>query len=205
MTTEKEQLEAEIAKRDARIAELERQGAALAASYCDGVIGDSYGHAYCKYKAELATLKAQQPSAGVVVGALVSALEGIVHDERVPNEVSQDYAALLIEARRLNPCCAQSVSDEREAFRDHLGKCAAEVATWPKWKRECLGRPISSCSRGLFETWAMETKHPVFCFIGDDWLDLGDDPNIYANDYIQGAWVMWNHLRTAPSAKKESE
>lgn len=58
--------EEEIAQRDARIAELERQGAALAASYCDGVIGDSYGHAYCKYKAELAALKAQQPSAGVV-------------------------------------------------------------------------------------------------------------------------------------------
>lgn len=56
---------------------------------------------------EVARLNQPTAGAGVVVGALVSALEGIVHDERVPNEVSQDYAALLIEARRLNPCRAQ--------------------------------------------------------------------------------------------------
>lgn len=60
-------------------------------------------------------------------------------------------------------------------------------------EREAV-RPIATCQRGLFETWAMETKHPVFCFIGDDWLDHGGDPNTYANDYIQGAWVMWQYL-----------
>lgn len=96
-----------------------------------------------------------------------------------------------------------TAKDEREAFRDHLAKCAAEVATWPAWKREALGRHIAPCQRGQFETWAMETKHPVFGFIGDDWLDHGDDPDIYANDYIQGAWVMWRHLhalqRTRPA------
>lgn len=62
---------------------------------------------------------------------------------------------------------------------------------------EALSHPIATCKRGLFETWAMETKHPVFSFIGSDWLDHGDDPNTYANDYIQGAWVMWQHLSAA--------
>lgn len=53
------------------------------------------------FRMELAALKAQQPS-GVVINELMTALECIVHDERVSNEVSQECAAVLIEARRLN-------------------------------------------------------------------------------------------------------
>lgn len=78
--------EEEIAKRDARIAELEAENRVL--------------------EQEIS----QQPSAGVAC-ALMSALEGIVHDQRVPNEVSQECAAVLIEARRPNPCRAQAVPD----------------------------------------------------------------------------------------------
>ncbi|MDR8014073.1 hypothetical protein [Ectopseudomonas guguanensis] len=54
-----------------------------------------------------------------------------------------------------------------------------------------IDRPIATCSRGLFETWVLETEHPVIGWVGADWLDQGDAPNTYANDYIQGAWVMW--------------
>ena len=54
-------------------------------------------------------------------------------------------------------------------------------------------RPIAPCLRGQFESWAMETEHPVFGYIGADWLDQGDYPNTYANDYIQGAWVMFQN------------
>lgn len=103
----------------------------------------------------------------------------------------------------------QAQEEKREAFRDHLSKCAAEVATWPQWKRESLGRPIATCSRGLFETWVLETEHPVIGWVGVDWLDQGDAPNTYANDYIQGAWVMWGHLNpslpAAGSAVEEAE
>lgn len=77
-------LEGEIAKRDeelaacrtavencelfrARIAELENECSALSAGACDGVVGDDYGHAYCRYKAELAAIKAQD-TVGEVVG-----------------------------------------------------------------------------------------------------------------------------------------
>lgn len=64
---------------------------------------------------------------------------------------------------------------------------SADKATTPGQ----IDRPIATCSRGLFETWVLETEHPVIGWIGADWLDQGDAPNTYANDYIQGAWVMW--------------
>lgn len=32
--------------------------------------------------------------------------------------------------------------DERAAFREHLARCAAEVATWPEWKRNCMGQVL---------------------------------------------------------------
>lgn len=76
------------------------------------------------------------------------------------------------------------------------GGCVAQVAP---------GRPIADCLRGRFETWAMETKHPVFGFIGDHWLDHGDDPNTYANDYIQGAWVVWQELQAQLAALKAQQ
>ncbi len=82
-------LEGEIAKRDeelaacrvavencelfrVRIAELENECSALSAGACDGVVGDDYGHAYCRYKAELAAIKTQEPVAEVKRGPLDS-------------------------------------------------------------------------------------------------------------------------------------
>lgn len=149
MTTEKEQLEAEIAERDARIAEQLREitqlrrelgivqevansalkaqqpsacviGGTGISSSMRGALAEAgqqpaSGGAYSSDPLACSGCAAGcfrcRSSAGVVVGALVSALEGIVHDERVPNEVSQDYAALLIEARRLNHCRAQAVPE----------------------------------------------------------------------------------------------
>lgn len=49
--------------------------------------------------------------------------------------------------------------------------------------------------RGWFEGWVLENEHPVFGWLGADWLDQGDEPNTYGNEYIQGAWVMAQHLR----------
>lgn len=46
-----EQLET-IARLEKELEESEKRGSELAASYCDGVVGDEYGHAYCRYKAE---------------------------------------------------------------------------------------------------------------------------------------------------------
>lgn len=158
MTTEKEQLEAEIAQRDERIAELEglmawqakaiqeeREAYAMSMKdlqtsavhlLFDGPPGPECGRFV---EAEDPTGKSinagewsqrpdgywqlviQQPSAGVAC-ALMSALEGIVHDQRVPNEVSQECAAVLIEARRLNPSPqprAGVVLPERKMFSEY--------------------------------------------------------------------------------------
>lgn len=35
-----------------KLDESEKRGSELAASYCDGVVGDEYGHPYCRYKVE---------------------------------------------------------------------------------------------------------------------------------------------------------
>ncbi len=35
-----------------KLDESEKRGSELAASYCDGVVGDEYGHTYCRYKVE---------------------------------------------------------------------------------------------------------------------------------------------------------
>lgn len=42
----------EIARLEKALAESEKRGSELAASYCDGVIGDEYGHPHCRYKVE---------------------------------------------------------------------------------------------------------------------------------------------------------
>lgn len=41
-----------IARLEKELEESEKRGSELAASYCDGVVGDEYGHTYCRYKAE---------------------------------------------------------------------------------------------------------------------------------------------------------
>ena len=42
----------EIARLEKALEESEKRGADLAASDCDGVVGDEHGHAYCRYKVE---------------------------------------------------------------------------------------------------------------------------------------------------------
>ncbi|QJB23072.1 hypothetical protein goonie_69 [Pseudomonas phage goonie] len=42
----------EIGRLEKALAESEKRGSELAASYCDGVIGDEHGHPYCRYKVE---------------------------------------------------------------------------------------------------------------------------------------------------------
>ncbi|MEC6384341.1 hypothetical protein [Pseudomonas aeruginosa] len=41
-----------VAELEKKLSESEKRGSELAASYCDGVVGDEYGHAYCRYKSE---------------------------------------------------------------------------------------------------------------------------------------------------------
>ncbi|HBO6178420.1 TPA: hypothetical protein L4729_005330 [Pseudomonas aeruginosa] len=43
---------ARVAELEKELGDSEKRGSELAASYCDGVVGDEYGHAYCHYKSE---------------------------------------------------------------------------------------------------------------------------------------------------------
>ena len=50
VTSERHAALARIAELEKELAESEKRGSELAASYCDGVIGDEHGHPYCRYK-----------------------------------------------------------------------------------------------------------------------------------------------------------
>lgn len=41
--------------------------------------------------------------------------------------------------QRATPASAAKIEAERKAFEAHLEWAAAEVATWPEWKRNVLG------------------------------------------------------------------
>ncbi len=45
--------------------------------------------------------------------------------------------------------------------------------------------------RAVFEAYMLGREHPVIGWIDGHWFVRGDDPATYANDYVQGCWVMW--------------
>lgn len=52
-----------IARLEKELEESEKRGSELAASYCDGVVGDEYGHTYCRYRVERDATLARQSTA----------------------------------------------------------------------------------------------------------------------------------------------
>lgn len=42
-----------------------------------------------------------------------------------------------------------------------------------------------------FKEWMLSIEHPVLGWISEEWFEPGDDPTTYANDYIQGAWMVY--------------
>ncbi|QIQ65411.1 hypothetical protein 21_00022 [Pseudomonas phage Epa21] len=52
LTSERDAALARVAELEKALAESEKRGSELAASYCDGVIGDEYGRPHCRYKVE---------------------------------------------------------------------------------------------------------------------------------------------------------
>ncbi|MEV1255318.1 hypothetical protein ABZQ86_26095 [Pseudomonas aeruginosa] len=90
-------------------------------------------------------------------------------------------------------CELEGLRAEAQALREEVAALRARVVDDP-----------DGDFRGWFEGWALETEHPVFGYIGADWLDQGDAPNTYGNEYIQGAWVMAQRLReTVPVVQDE--
>ncbi|XAI95230.1 hypothetical protein [Leptolyngbya phage Lbo-JY16] len=52
--------------------------------------------------------------------------------------------------------------------------------------------------RSVFEAYMLGREHPVFGWIDGHWFGRGDDPATYANDYVQGCWVMWQTRASLP-------
>lgn len=53
------------------------------------------------------------------------------------------------------------------------------------------GPALVQDERKAFENYMLDREHPVIGWIWTDWFKRGDDPETYANDFVQGAWVMW--------------
>lgn len=86
---DKEYHDRAIAEKDAEIARLEQECSALAASACDGVVGDDYGNAHCRYRAERDQLRAELDNMRISWGLMQA------ENERLRAQVSTDNSDTL--------------------------------------------------------------------------------------------------------------
>lgn len=60
-----------------------------------------------------------------------------------------------------------------------------------------------------FEQMMLGREHPVIGWIDARWLGRGDRQDTYANDYVQGCWVIWQEVdalrKRARTAEREAE
>ena len=78
----------------------------------------------------------------------------------------------------------------------------ALVAARPLLGAEPVEPAPAQDDREAFENYMLDREHPVIGWIWTDWFKRGDDPETYANDYVQGAWVMWQ-ARPAQTEQQE--
>lgn len=65
------------------------------------------------------------------------------------------------------------------------------------------GEPVAM-SRDQFEAWVLGREHPTYGWLDKHWLTRGDNPDTYANEYVQGLWVASQTLyaeQPAPDIK----
>lgn len=63
---------------------------------------------------------------------------------------------------------------------------------------ERQGEPMAM-NRGQFEAWVLGREHPTYGWLDKYWLAHGDNPEIYADPYVQGLWVASQSLYTRPA------
>lgn len=103
-----------ISELEKKFAESEKRGAELAASYCDGVVGDEHGHAYCRYKVErdvaLAEVERLRESKGDPSGSFDRCMKMMY--ERDENAKRLDAAlARMVELEKQEPVAEVVESD----------------------------------------------------------------------------------------------
>lgn len=80
--------------------------------------------------------------------------------------------------------------------------------TLTKWQVMLAAAPLSPqgdaqltiMGREQFEAWVLGREHPVYGWLDKHWLERGDDPENYAEGYVQGLWVASRALYTRPDA-----
>lgn len=116
---------------------------------------------------------------------------------------SSDYAKLEAEAQALRAEVAALRTAVGEVWKIKAPQIISHCLEQDEALRARVVDDPDGDFRSWFEGWALETEHPVFGYIGSDWLDQGDAPNTYGNEYIQGAWVMAQFLRKTVSVVQD--
>lgn len=52
----------------------------------------------------------------------------------------------------------------------------------------------ATMNRGQFEAWVLGREHPTYGWLDKHWLARGDNPETYADPYVQGLWVASQSL-----------
>lgn len=66
--------------------------------------------------------------------------------------------------------------------------CREVQALRNKLAAQPQGEPVAM-SREQFEAWVLGREHPIYGWLDKHWLALGDNPETYADPYVQGLWV----------------
>ncbi|QIQ66754.1 hypothetical protein goodold_70 [Pseudomonas phage goodold] len=172
VTSERYAAMAKLTELEKKLAESEKRGSELAASYCDGVVGDEYGHAYCRYKVErdaaLAEVERLRESKGDPSGSFDRCMKMMY--ERDENAKQLDAA--LARVAELEGKLTDWV---REGFR--LNEALAVARSQPTVPDVCDGK-----EQDAFEEWArkegLDTScHPIH------WLFLDAKTNSARNGW----------------------
>lgn len=119
----------EIARLEKALEESEKRGAELAASYCDGVVGDEHGHAYCRYKVErdaaLAEVNRLRESKGDPSGSFDSCMKMMY--ERDENAKRLDAALARVAELEKELAMARDAAAKGDAARHAAGGMEMEI------------------------------------------------------------------------------
>lgn len=73
-----------------------------------------------------------------------------------------------------------------EALRHELGVEELMEGAFQAGAKSARVRPMSPMA---FQLWVLEREHPVYGWLDRHWLVRGDNPDTYADPYVQGLWV----------------
>ncbi|USL88753.1 hypothetical protein [Pseudomonas phage vB_PaeM_FBPa50] len=119
----------EIGRLEKALAESEKRGSELAASYCDGVIGDEHGHPYCRYKVErdaaLAEVERLRESKGDPSGSFDRCMKMMY--ERDENAKQLEVALARVAELEKELAMARDAAAKGDAARHAAGGMEMEI------------------------------------------------------------------------------